>query len=209
MTQATPAPAQTTGPAAPNANVTSTRWTAAGVPQTTRSWCFAAAEALIQRGFGVTVTQPQLAHEALVHRGRNEDGAAATQYYQAVRGIYNDNTLADTSWASVEQHVRRHSGGDLYNLLRTQWSVPLLRNRTFAGAGAPDPARIVQTIDAGGLVLVGSDIHWKVIYGYSSGPNGAVTHIKMYNPWEGGTDHQALAVGAALTGLNLTFYVTG
>lgn len=205
MTQAHQLPAQ----AAPNANVTSTGWTGAGISQGAPGWCFAAAEQMVQRAFGVTINQAQLAHDVLLARGRSGDPAGTAQrYYTGLRAINNQHNPVDLSWPSVQQYVRQDPA--LFDLLRKGWSSPTLLNRTCTRTNAPDLAQIVRTIDAGGLVMIGSEIHWKVVYGYASGPTGAVTSLKVYDPWESGTDHPAMSLTTfAAQNISETIYVTG
>jgi hypothetical protein len=199
---------QLVGPAQANANVTSAGWTAAGVSQGAPGWCFAAAEQLVQRAFGVTITQVEIAHNALLDRGRRQDPAGqAVAYYTGLRAILNQHSLADLSWATVQQHVRADQ--TLFDMVRTEYGNPPLRGRTHTRTNAPDATRIVQTIDAGGLVMIGSTIHWKIIYGYASGPTGAVTSYKVYDPWNAGTNHAAMAPAAMSAGIEETYYVTG
>ena len=208
MTEPQQAPVlQVTGPAAANANVTSTGWTGAGISQGAPGWCYAASEQMIQRAFGVTITQAEIAHGIVFRRGDLGDGEGnAVTYHNGVLRIVVDNNLANSAWATVSQYVRNNQA--LYNLVRTEWGNPPLTGRTFTRTNAPDTTRIVNTINGGGLVMIGSGIHWKIVYGYASGPTGAVTSFKVYNPWDTGTDTPNMTPSAMSAGIEETYYVT-
>lgn len=200
-------PQQTQAPAQPNANVTSANWNGQGVPQANQYWCFAAAEHMAHRAFGQNVSQAEVAHNCMRDRGRAEDPRGnARAYYAGLRQIYNTQNLTNMNWATMERYVR--ADGDLFNLMRESWGSPQLTGRTFTRGNAPDPARIVQTIDAGGLVIIGTTYHWKVIYGYASNAQGNITSYKVYNPWDGGTDDPDMAPATMSNGIEETYYVT-
>ena len=201
MTQAQQAPA------AANANVTSTGWNGAGVSQGAPGWCFAAAEQMVQRAFGVTVNQVEVAHNIMLARGRSGDPAGnAVAYYTGLRGILNQHNLGNLNWATVQQYVRADQ--TLFNYLRTEYGNPPLTGRTFTRGNAPDAATIVQTINANGIVIVGTTIHWKIVYGYASDANGQITSYRVYDPWNNGTDHAAMAPATMANGVEETYYVT-
>jgi hypothetical protein len=206
MTQAHQGVVPVVGPAAPNANVTSTGWPGAGLPQQQSGWCFAAAEQMAQRAFGQNIPQDELAHNAMLARGRALEPGTPTQYYNALRQYLNTFSLPNLDWNTVQAYVT----GDqqLFGLLASAWSTPVLRGRTTSNSGAPVEAQIVAAINVGGVVLIGNALHWKVIYGYNSGPTGTVVSYQVYDPYNGGTNTPAMTPTAMANGILHTIYVT-
>lgn len=201
-------PQQTQAPAQPNANVTSANWSGHGVPQANDNWCFAAAEHMVHQAFGRNVSQAEIAHNCMRDRGRAEDPTGnAIAYYAGLRRIYNAQNLTNMNWTTMERFVR--ADGALFNLMRESWGNPQLTGRVFTRGNKPEAARIVQTIDAGGLVIIGSTYHWKVVYGYKSDSKGEITGYKVYNPWKSGTDDPDMKPGTMSNGIEETYYVTG
>jgi hypothetical protein len=196
-----------TGPAQANASVVSTGWTGAGLHQEAPGWCFAAAEQMVQRAFGTTITQAEIAHNILLARGRNQDpSGSAGGYYAGLRAINNQHDLANLNWATVAVYVRGNQ--TLLTMLETEYGNPPLAGRTHTRDNVPNAARIVSTIDAGGLVMIGDRIHWKIVYGYASGPTGEVSSYRVYNPWQRGTDTPAMSPASMSQGIEETYYVT-
>jgi hypothetical protein len=204
MSQPTATSQPTQAPAV--TDVTSTGWTGPGIEQSTGSWCFAAAEQMIQRAFGVRRGQPEIAHGVMIARGRIGDTQHRAQaYYEGCRRILNQHNLNDLNWSTVERHVRADQG--LYNVLRGAYGTPPLTGRAFSRGNAPDAGRTTATLDAGGLVMIGSSNHWKIVYGYTRAANGDVTY-KVYNPISN-TASPAASYPTMSGGIEETYYVTG
>ncbi len=200
-------PQQTQAPAQPNANVTSTGWIGAGTPQATTSWCFAAAEHLVHRAFGPPPSQDEIAHNCMLARGEIGDSKGnVPAYCEGLQVLASSFGLGDLSWATVGAYVT--SDQTLNNLLRHEKGQPQLTGRTFTRTDAPNAARIVRTLDAGGLVIIGDQIHWKVVYGYRSDAQGNITSYRVYNPWGTGTDNPNTTPAAMSNNIDETYYIT-
>jgi hypothetical protein len=194
-------------PAAANANVRSAGWNGAGIPQTAPGWCFAAAEQLVQRAFGVMVSQVEVAHNILLARGRAQDPhGQAEDYYEGLRAIGNEHDLPNLEWPTVRQYVA--SNRELFRWLSDEYGNPPLSGRRHTRGNAPDAATIVQTIDGGGLVIIGTVVHWKVVYGYTSDASGQVTSYGVYDPGRG-HDDPTMTPARTVAGIEETYYVTG
>lgn len=164
------------------ADHTSTHW-AGGQAQQTNSWCFAAAEAIVQAGFGAGITQAEIAHNVLRDRGLGQDNTQhAVDYAERLQELCLANGVNDMSWASVSVLVTTDQ--TLNGYLRNSWGTPQLTNRTYTGGGQLTADAIITTLDANGLVMSGNNIHWKVIYGYRRFSDGSV-QLRVYDPWNG------------------------
>jgi len=185
------------------ADHTSTHW-AGGQAQLTNSWCFAAAEAIVQAGFGGGTTQAEIAHIVLMARGMAQDNAQhGVDYFNAVQDLFAMNGLDDTSWASVGALVTADQ--TLNGYLRNSWGTPPLTGRTYTGGGRLTADEIITTLDANGLVMSGNNIHWKVIYGYRRYSDGSV-QLRVYDPWNGTA---ALQPAGTVTGsMQVSYRVT-
>lgn len=184
----------------------STHWIG-GTPQQTGAWCFAAAEQCVQMGFGAAADQAEIAHRSVMAIGASgvADPSApnAAAYHQWVTGLVAGFGLASTDWAQVSVYV---TGDPTYNgYLRGSYGVPGFTGRTVAAGGRLTTDQIMQTIDADGLVVKGSSIHYTVIYGYRRRSGAVEFHV--YNPYNGGGDHW-IAADQVTADMGMSFRVT-
>ncbi|MFY1634327.1 hypothetical protein ACN27F_13780 [Solwaraspora sp. WMMB335] len=167
------------------ADVTSSHWLG-GQQQATGAWCFAAATATVQHGFGTEISQGEIAHKVLMARGEaNDPQQNAAQYLVGVQNLWALHNLNDTSWASVGQYV--NTDDTLRGYLRQSWGSPLLEGRTSNLGGRLTESEITTTLDNNGLVLSGNAMHWKVIYGYLRYSDGSLK-LKVYDPMNGASN---------------------
>lgn len=192
----------------PTRPFTSAGWTGPGIAQGAPGWCFAAAEYLVQRAYGDPPSQAEIAHNVMIKRGEIGDPVGnAVAYYQACVRFFEQGLVTDITWPNVQPLVRADQG--LFNMLRNEYGQPPLTNRTFTRGNVPDPARIRQTINEGGLVLIGSRIHWKIVYGYSADATDTIASYMVYDPLGNGTNHPAMPPDRMMAGIEETYYITG
>lgn len=183
--------------------VRSASWVS-GSKQESTSLCYAAAEQAIHLAFGDVYGQLELAHNFMLSESggasMSQDGAT----YQLQLGVMQStDMITDTLWRTVQPHLTP----TMTDILKGNRGDMTLVGRTYNKGGAPDDQQIRDTIDAGGLVAIGSSIHWKVIYGYSVSPTGA-RRLFVFDPWTGQSDEDA-DWATTLRGISTTFYVTG
>jgi hypothetical protein len=178
-----------------------------GIRQGTASWCFAAADQIVQRGFGDNaVTQAEIAHRVLLSRGESGDTEQdAAQYHQGIRQIVANFSLADTSWNAVAVYVG--ASGRLHPILQNAWGTPQLAGRTAAAGGILTMDEIRDTIDDDGLIIFGDQQRWKVVYGYTVYDDQSVT-LKVYDPWGMGTNHPDYDLATAQAQMRRSYRVT-
>jgi hypothetical protein len=178
-----------------------------GIRQGTASWCFAAADQIVQRGFGDNaVTQAEIAHQSLLGRGEagdTEQGAA--RYCQGIRQIVANFGLADASWNAVAVYVG--ASGKLHPILQNAWGTPLLTGRTATEGGVLSLDEIRETIDDDGLIIFGDQQRWRVVYGYTVYGDQSVT-LKVYDPWGVGTDHPDYSLTTAREQMRRSYRAT-
>jgi hypothetical protein len=165
----------------------STHW-AGGQTQQTMSWCFAAASAIVQAGFGTIMTQAQIAHDSLMSigaTGQNPQSAPhAVDYREGVENLWAEHGLADTSWTSVGGRVQQNA--TLWGYLGGSYGAPQLAGRTYAAGGRLSEQQMIDTLNNNGLIIAANVIHYKVINAWRR--VGGVINFRVYNPIGGAND---------------------
>jgi hypothetical protein len=186
------------------ASHTSNRWPG-GQRQQTGAWCFAAAEAIVQQAFDVTITQAEIAHNVLMARGAIGDTSQhAVDYHNGVQELWAMNNLADPSWGSVGALVQGDQTLNGYH--RSSWGSPPLTGRTASDGGGLTVNQIITALDANGLVLSGNALHWKVIYGYIRYDDDSV-QLRVYDPMTNSTSTPGSA--AVINSMLVSYRITG
>ncbi|KKZ84087.1 hypothetical protein B5K05_23495 [Rhizobium phaseoli] len=143
------------------------------VAQETPSWCFAAAEVMVRNYRGLpTMSQYDIARR--ITWSLAELDPAVQERWE----------LAEALDASIGQH---EDGGanlrsQIVQLVRTQWNA--FDNMATGGRFVQSlTAKLVQTeIDNDRIFVVGTAIHYYVVYGYSD--DGKVLDVR--DPWPAG-----------------------
>jgi hypothetical protein len=120
-------------------------------------------------------------------RGEIDDSTSAHRYYAFVKGLLDDGTIDDTTWAKVEPNldeamVGLHQGlyGDL-NLV----------GREVQFSSSPAVEILLDALVRNGLVAYGDDVHWRIIYGYSVADANDLSQgvwFRVFDPEDGSDD---------------------
>lgn len=172
-----------------------------GSKQETRCLCYAAVEQAIQRGFGGSVEQLEVAHNFMINPagggGRNE----GVKYQTELATLISNDCVTGSEWSSVKGSIT----ATMENILLTSWGDLPLTDRTFS-AGKFIGDQVIKTIQGNGLVAIGYELHWKIIFGYYWSPENGY-QLLVFDPWEG--TESLVEWDVAVDGITMTYYVTG
>ena len=140
--------------------------------QQTGSWCYAAVERIIKLAYGVQVgTQREIAEN----------------YW----GIQEANSIPPRLPSGVTQTTYWDLASDQQRtwVAENNWGNPNFEGVTNA---TQNPGPFTQTqvrgiIDGGNLFVYGTQIHWKVVYGYRTNSSSMITHLLCWDPYDGGS----------------------
>lgn len=145
------------------------------------NWCYAATTRAVRGALlGEQLSQAEIAHNfySMINQWggpavagiSGTRGAAITKYMTAIRQVPGNPPVP---FAHVQAWVQagQLGGVDPIPLLSEAWgevNLDGLSQDSIERAAADDATevRICQTVDANGLVVVGTALHFKVIYGY-------------------------------------------
>lgn len=168
----------------------SSRWSG-GRKQEAPEWCFAAIEQTILSAFGQeTQSQEQYAYgivSELFEIGFLDDVPKALRALPALLGVPSDEvTVVLPGYVDA----KRALGSLLTELLQTMRGLPKLDHPgiTVRQGGALTLDEVRATIDVDGLIAYGDEVHWRIVYGYTS--NG---HLLVFDPMGGVTSTQSYA----------------
>ncbi len=167
----------------------SSRWQG-GYQQEAPQWCFAATEQTMRASFGIEVRpQEQCAYELIKTLIEFQD--FNNPDVQTDIEAFRDELAAlaeplDLPPLPAYDEIKDRLGSGLKDALRLVAGSPNLDPLNPQTGGVLTAEQIIATIDADGLVAFGNARHWRVAFGYSRGPDGAVW-LWVFDPLVGDT----------------------
>ncbi len=141
--------------------------------QETPAWCFAAAEVMVRRYYGLQeATQYAIARRSL---------EALASLDPDVQEAWELAAVLDQS-GQVDENNGRNMNSHIVQLVRTRWNA--FDNAATGGRFITGlTTDMVRTeIDNNRIFVIGNAIHYYVVYGYSE--DGEVLHLR--DPWPSG-----------------------
>lgn len=151
------------------------------VPQETGAWCFAAAEQMVRRYFGLAVpTQYEIAR-AFTSALAEVDPALQEQWQLA-------SAMDESSVPPQLENGGANLSSQVVRLVQSQWGV--LDQDATGGRfiDSLDEATVRQEIDNDRILVVGNSIHYYVAYGYEGAGNSF--KLLVLDPWPAGVGGQ-------------------
>jgi len=171
-----------------------------GTKQQHEGWCWAAATQAVVRAFGQNVTQEQIVHDWLMSdqalAADNEDDDYKTQ--MQLRALKSGHTGFDYAT------LLRLPAADLQALrdISEDWwgnAIPLAAYIAQDMVRVPDAGRTyanaVSLLRRPGLILMGSDTHWRIAAGFTD----AGQTLAVWDPATAQIEQELVAAAIALT----------
>lgn len=156
------------------------------VAQKTSSWCFAAAEVMVRAYYGLPkLTQYEIAR------------ASTEALSEAQFGLRErwELAMALDSSLGVTENDGENPSSHIANLVRGQWhsfNHEATGGRFIANVSWAD---VQEEIDNDRVFVVGSDIHYYVVFGYSEEREGKWLYV--LDPWPAGKGGQKTVLSFA------------
>ncbi len=136
--------------------------------QSSPGWCYASVERMIKRAYGVEVgTQREI----------------ATNYQTTMNSVNLNNYVSEALDRSEDMETART------RFIEREWGNPTFDGGpTAVMSSSYSQSAVKNAIDGDELAIIGSQIHWYVIYGYQEDSGGTITHLLVWDPYNGGAD---------------------
>lgn len=156
------------------------------VAQKTSSWCFAAAEVMVRTYYGLPkLTQYQIARASTEALSKVQFGLG--ERWELAMALDSSLEITEDDGENPNSHIA--------NLVRGQWhsfNHEATGGRFIANVSWAD---VQEEIDNDRVFVVGSDIHYYVVFGYAEEREGKWLYV--LDPWPAGKGGQKTVLSFA------------